>query len=78
MEVEGVIAYSPSDSALFGCVLNLISLAFNTYSDSGVSNLFYFDNYYLSRVVILTRVHDVVSANGTVVNVDVYKKGKRM
>ncbi len=73
MEVEGVIADSPCDRALLSSILNLISLAFNTYSDSGVSNMF--KNIVCrgkERVsVVLTRVHDMVPADGTVINVDV-------
>lgn len=47
VEVEGVIALTPSDGALFGCGRALVGLAFDA------------------------KVHDVVSADGAVIDYDV-------
>ena len=79
-----MIAHAPRHCALLCHVRHLIRLALDAYKTT-IGYHLYIDcaliisdkllSLFSYLVFLLTRVHDVVTANGTVVNVNIYMKG---
>ena len=77
MKVKSVVADTPSDSALLICVRHLICLTFDTYRFKlkfGWKKFWRLILWGRRKFRKLTWVHDMISANGTVVNVNIYYK----